>query len=126
MSEWPRYYVLVGRTPIAVDMLSWAESFEKRLRDGRTTGTDPWRVARDELDGCGVSTVFLGLDHRFGGSGDPILFETMIFGGPLDGEQWRAATYDEAERCHAAAVTRARIAGARIKAIAEAAGATEK
>lgn len=126
MSEWPRYYVLVGRTPIAVDMLSWAEALEKRHRDGRTTGTDPWRVAGDELDGCDVSTVFLGLDHRFGGGGDPILFETMIFGGPLDGQQWRYATYDQAERGHAEAVTRARIAGAKIKAIADAAGATEK
>ena len=123
MSEWPRYYVLVGRTAIAVDMLSWAEGFEKRLRDGRT-GTDPWRVARDELDGCGVSTVFLGIDHRFGGGGDPILFETMIFGGPLDGGQWRYATYDQAERGHAEAVTQASIACAKIKAIADAVGAT--
>lgn len=126
MSEWPRFYVLVGRTPIAVDMLSWAEAFEKRHRDGRATGIDPWRVAGDDLDGCQVSTVFLGLDHRFFGADDPLLFDTMIFGGPLNGEQWRTATYDDAERCHAEVVTRARIAGAKIKAIADAAGATEK
>jgi hypothetical protein len=32
-----------------------------------------------------------GLNHRFG-PGYPILFETMIFGGPLNGEQWLTAT----------------------------------
>lgn len=29
-----------------------------------------------------VSTVFLGLDHNYGPSGPPILFETMTFGPP--------------------------------------------
>lgn len=26
-----------------------------------------------------VSTVFLGIDHNYGGEGDPVLWETMIF-----------------------------------------------
>lgn len=30
-----------------------------------------------------VSTVFLALDHSWDG-GPPVLYETMIFGGPLD------------------------------------------
>lgn len=42
-----------------------------------------------------VSTVFLGLDHNFAG-GAPILFETMIFGGPNDGFQERYFTRQEA------------------------------
>jgi hypothetical protein len=32
-----------------------------------------------------VSTVFLCIDHNFCGNGDPILWETMIFGGKHDG-----------------------------------------
>jgi hypothetical protein len=32
-----------------------------------------------------VSTVWLGIDHAFG-SGPPIIFETMTFGGAHDGE----------------------------------------
>lgn len=29
-----------------------------------------------------VSTVFLGLDHNWSGEGPPILWETIVFGGP--------------------------------------------
>lgn len=37
------------------------------------------RVMRTEIiDGVNVSTVFLGLDHSFGGD-EPILWETMVF-----------------------------------------------
>jgi hypothetical protein len=40
------------------------------------------RVAQDRVGGVFVSTVFLPIDHSFGG-GPPILFETMVFGyGP--------------------------------------------
>jgi hypothetical protein len=31
-----------------------------------------------------VSTVFLGVDLRVFGKGEPILWETMVFGGPCD------------------------------------------
>lgn len=38
------------------------------------------RIARDVLpDGKVVSTVWLGLDHRTSDSGDPVIFETMVF-----------------------------------------------
>jgi hypothetical protein len=56
---------------------------------------------------CRVSTVFLGIDHRFHGNGPPLLFETMIFGGPLDQEQWRYS-WDDADVGHRAAVRKAR------------------
>lgn len=55
-----------------------------------------------------VSTVFLGLDHRHIGKGPPLVFETMIFGGPLDGYQWRYSSWDDAVTGHAAAVRKAR------------------
>jgi hypothetical protein len=46
-----------------------------------------------------VSTVFLGLDHNFYG-GDPLLYESMIFGGPHDQHQERYHTLEEAKRGH--------------------------
>ena len=82
-----------------LSLMQWAELYEKPA--GR-------RVARTVVsDGVDVSTVLLGLDHRFGGDGPPIIFETMVFGGPLDGEQDRYATRAEAEAGHAAMVARA-------------------
>lgn len=45
-----------------------------------------------------VSTVFLGFDHRFDGSGPPILFETMIF--PNEQYQERYCTRAAAEANH--------------------------
>ncbi len=46
-----------------------------------------------------ISTVFLGIDHNFFG-GKPLLFETMIFGGPIDGEMKRCSTWKEAIKMH--------------------------
>jgi hypothetical protein len=57
-----------------------------------------------------VSTVFLGLDHRFGGNGPPVIFETMIFGGELDGDTWRYSSWDDAKIGHKGAVRKARAA----------------
>ena len=52
-----------------------------------------------------VSTVFLSLDHRFEmDKGEPLVFETMIFGGPLDQEQWRWSTPAGARAGHEEAV----------------------
>ena len=54
-----------------------------------------------------MSTVFLGLDHNFGG-GTPILWETLVFGGPLDGEMSRYETRLQAMQGHEAMVARVR------------------
>lgn len=59
-------------------------------------------VGRTELpDGVWVSTVFLGLDHAWGG-GPPLLFETMIFEGRYSEHMWRWHTRDEAVAGHLA------------------------
>jgi hypothetical protein len=79
------------------ELLEWAAAFND---------TDKRRVARDELDGVSVSTVFLGLDHSFG-EGPPLIFETLIFGGKLDQEMWRYSTWDEAVAGHKHAVAQA-------------------
>ena len=60
------------------------------------------RVGDDTVDGQRVSTVFLSLDHSWDINKDhtPILFETMIFGGPYTEEMWRYSTYDQAKAGH--------------------------
>ena len=85
--------------------------------------TSDRQIGDDKIGKTRVSTVFLGIDHNFYGSSGPVLFETLIFDGPLADEMWRYSTYAEAERGHQEAVTQARIAAARIKSIADKAGA---
>lgn len=83
-----------GRTPIPIeDALAWGRWLEQA--DRHLPGSPTTR------GGVTVSTVFLGLDHGFGGR--TVLWETMIFGGEHDGEQWRYATRDEAVDGHGAA-----------------------
>jgi hypothetical protein len=60
-------------------------------------------VGEDEIGGVRISTVFLGIDHSFD-DGPPMLYETMIFGGPHNEETWRYSTWDEAEIGHAEAI----------------------
>jgi len=78
-------YILneVGEIAPESDVLKWAKWFENISNR---------KIAFDVVRGQEVSSVFLGIDHRFHGQGDPILFETMIFGGPHDGWQARSAT----------------------------------
>lgn len=54
--------------------------------------------------GVEVSTVFLGLDHNFGGGGPPVVFETMVFGGAYDQKCARYCTWDECLAGHDAFV----------------------
>jgi hypothetical protein len=97
------HYILdAEHRPVPVPLMQWAEWFE----DITNRLVDYTEITSETH----VSTVFLGLDHRFSGNGPPILFETMIFGGPLDQEQWRYASWDDAEAGHKAAVRKARAA----------------
>ncbi len=66
------------------------------------------RVAMTELGQVMVSTVFLVLNHNYAGTGPPVLYETMIFGGPHDERQWRYATREAALAGHDQAVSLAR------------------
>lgn len=93
-------WILDGQTPKVAELMEWARWFQS---------AGPARiVAKTALEESHVSTVFLGIDHGDGAGGPPLLFETMVFGGTLDGEQERHATWDEAERGHAAMVERVR------------------
>lgn len=96
-------YMLEGTTPVpAADVLSWARWFESADRHVAETWVTP---------DIRVSTIFLGLDHAlWPGVHVPILFETMVFGGSLDQEQRRYATWGQAEQGHAEVVAQVRAA----------------
>jgi len=55
-------------------------------------------LKRTEIGKVSVSTVFLGIDHGYGGV--ILLWETMIFGGRRDQWQTRYSTYDQAKVGH--------------------------
>jgi hypothetical protein len=96
------YYILSdvhgkGHTPVPVkDPIAWARWW--------AANGEERRVGQTVVGNASVSTVFLGIDHAFGG-GTPQLFETMIFGGKHDEYEERCATWEEAEAMHERAVT---------------------
>lgn len=71
----------------------WADWFEH---------TDNRLLMQTNIRQARVSTVFLGIDHSFDaeGNSEPVLFETMIFGGAFDQFQWRYTTAEEALTDH--------------------------
>lgn len=88
-------YTLDEHTPVPCDnLMEWGKWMEK---------AGARIVARTMVGSVRVSTVFLGLDHSFD-DGPPILFETMVFGGPMNQYQDRYRTWDEAEAGHRATV----------------------
>ena len=90
------FYVLEGKEVVCVgdDVELWSRRFE----------LDNRQIGDDYIDSVRVSTVFMGVDHNFDPDGEPLLFETMIFGGRLDHSRSRCATWAEAEAMHAEAV----------------------
>jgi len=88
-----KFILIDGEPVVERDLMTWARWFERANR----------RVAETFVGKARVSSVFLGIDHSFG-SGPPLIFETMIFGGRHDQYQARYSTRLEAERGHAAAV----------------------
>lgn len=67
-------------------------------------------VAMDARGDFEISTVWLGINHRFTSDGPPMIFETMIFGpaelapASLEGYQRRWSTEAQALEGHAEAV----------------------
>lgn len=84
------YYILEGHETKKATFKEWAEWYGKR----------PERHVADEtINGSRISTVFLGINHAYD-SGPLLLFETLVFGGKLDGEMDRYTTWEQAEAGH--------------------------
>jgi hypothetical protein len=94
-------------------MDDWRELGQHYDRDGNPISFEEWGAKFDsmeykvvdrwgEWDAEGelvVSTVWMGINHRFG-PGPPLIFETMIFGEPYHNECMRYATESEAREGH--------------------------
>ena len=85
-----QYFTLDNRKAVPCDLHTWG----RMMADIGSR-----RVAETTIGETRISTVFLGLDHSFG-HGRPLLFETMVFGGPHDGRQERYATRADAAVGH--------------------------
>jgi hypothetical protein len=89
--------------PVKCTLMEWAQWMEVHSNK---------IVEQTEIKGYMVSTVFLGLDHNFGGKGPPVLFETMVFRaddwnkfdkkkrGLPEQDMNRYCTWDEAMKGH--------------------------
>jgi hypothetical protein len=84
------FYILDGKgKPVESDIRKWSEWFEGANRT----------LCRTEIRDITISTVFLGIDHSFDG-GTPVLWETMVFGGSMHGEELRYTSRLLAEEGH--------------------------
>jgi hypothetical protein len=119
------YYILdeTGEPQPVHDVLVWAEWIEGQP-DRVVLQTRVHRGRADEAPlsrrrgGTWISTVFLGIDHNFAFHDDddaaPVLWETLIFGGPFDGEMARYASKIDALEGHVAYIARVQALGARL------------
>lgn len=101
------YYILDDDgQPVPVDdVMEWARWMEQH-HDDRVVQQDYIETAKGTAL---LSTVFLGLDHSFGGR-TPILWETMLFEADGHGEyQKRYSSREEALETHQALLVEARL-----------------
>lgn len=101
-----RFYVLDAQGAVveAAGVVEWAQWFERASVDRSRIVQQDYVEGSDEV--VGVSTVFLGLNQRLFGDGPPELWETMVFGTPLDGVQDRYTSREAARRGHARILAR--------------------
>lgn len=68
----------------------------------RENDLDLRQVGYAEIDGVRISTIFLGLDHGWSDEPDhqPVLWETMVFGGYYDDYQERYTSHQDAIEGH--------------------------
>lgn len=83
--------MLDGQRPVPCDdILEWVSWFDNA----------DLLVAHAHIGDVEVSTVFLGIDFDSGIREFPVVFETRVFGGPLDQERELYATWDGAIAGH--------------------------
>jgi hypothetical protein len=97
-----RYYIPdADGEPQPCDVLTWGAWFE----------THDKHVAHDVVGDARISTRFFGVDLRLLGgidNGRPVLWETMIFGGPYHLHGYRFTSERAALEKHAALVAQLR------------------
>ena len=96
------FYILDRHTPIPlfpapyeIELMAW----------GQWRNKADTLVARTLVGEVDIITYFIGIPLT-NTSGRPLLFESTVFGGPLNGTQDKYATWDEAEAGHAKLVAK--------------------
>ena len=85
------FYVLLDGKPVLADVAEWAGFLDHMPRQNV--------IAHQYVNGVSISTIFVGID-----TGNGPYFETMIFGGIYDRDQWRYPDIERAKAGHEAAV----------------------
>jgi len=93
-------YILRDGKPVRCSAREWGEWMKNK---------DARRVAYDIVGPVRISTVFLGVGAGYGG-GAPVLWETLVFEGPLNGEMERYTSEESARAGHAVMVHRVTLA----------------
>jgi hypothetical protein len=89
-----------GKPKLTTDVQEWREFFVPERGAA-------WRVALDEVGEATISTIFIGVDQNYFNFGSPMLWETRVSGGQLDGEVVRYAGLASAKKGHVDTVARA-------------------
>lgn len=95
LAPFATFYILDGTEIVKADWNDFQEWIRKGGDHQRVVKQEDFRGAEEDIR---VSTVFLGICHGLS-KGRPVLFETMVFGGPNDVQQ-RCCTYEEALKQH--------------------------
>ncbi|MEH2032236.1 MAG: hypothetical protein V7K67_21740 [Nostoc sp.] len=86
-----RYYKLQGQSPIIaesfLDWCLWMASADTR-------------VMVNDIYNVNISTVFVGINLDPQQSGEPMIFETLVMGGVLDGKRNHWSTWEQAMQGH--------------------------
>ncbi len=91
------YYKLEGQTPVAVESFIEWNLWMAAARFADIT------VMYNEFNDCLISTKFVGIDLNPGScnsNSQPMVFETLVMGGVLDGKRNFYPTWDEAIQGH--------------------------
>ena len=94
-----RYYIEKDGRPVSIeDMAEWNQWYRTANR----------LVEKTKVGPVSVVTLFLGMDNRTGSIGPPLLYETVIRGGVLDGTQYLYSTREEDLQGHRTYVDKAK------------------
>lgn len=98
-AKWPHHYTLdAAGNPVRCDdfdaYADWHATADRTVCKSKDEGEDGQEIE--------ISTVFLGSDHSFVPGGLPVLWETLVFGGPLDGEMELYTSKEDAVAGHQA------------------------
>ncbi len=95
-----RHFILIEHEAVKVELLDWARWYERSCEHGGHERRVAYTMVTPEVE---VSTVFLPIETFMSALQEldpPIIFETKVFGGPLDDMIERYCSWDDALKGH--------------------------